>query len=135
MPGCAAIGCSNSAAKGFFMKRFPRDPVRRKLWASKMFRDKWQPTDNSVLCETHFEADMWEKVRVDGTKKLKLHAVPTLFAFKKPVIHRKPPAIRKTVVGKELLPGTYDSDPSSINFDTQIIGEEIQTADRYSKNT
>jgi hypothetical protein len=32
MPGCAAVGCSNSAKKGFIMKKFPKDPARRKEW-------------------------------------------------------------------------------------------------------
>nr|XP_012231109.1 PREDICTED: uncharacterized protein LOC105677228 [Linepithema humile] len=27
----------------------------------------------------HFPADMWEKERVDGKKKLKVHAIPTIF--------------------------------------------------------
>jgi hypothetical protein len=30
MPGCAAVGCSNSAKKGFIMKKFPKDAARRK---------------------------------------------------------------------------------------------------------
>nr|CAI5831223.1 unnamed protein product [Callosobruchus analis] len=30
MPGCAAVHCSNSSEKGFLMKRFQRDPDRRK---------------------------------------------------------------------------------------------------------
>nr|CAI5855992.1 unnamed protein product [Callosobruchus analis] len=51
MPGCAAVNCSNSAKKGFIMKRFPRDPVRRKEWLIKMKRGKWIPTDYSCLCE------------------------------------------------------------------------------------
>jgi len=32
MPGCAAIGCSNSYKKGFLMKNFPKEPARRKLF-------------------------------------------------------------------------------------------------------
>lgn len=51
MPGCAAVGCSNSAKKGFIMKRFPKDQKRRKEWLIKMKRDKWKPTDYSCLCE------------------------------------------------------------------------------------
>nr|CAI5831972.1 unnamed protein product [Callosobruchus analis] len=30
MPGCAPVHCSNSSEKGFLMKRFPRDPDRKK---------------------------------------------------------------------------------------------------------
>lgn len=51
MPGCAAVGCSNSAKKGFIMKKFPKDPARRKEWLIKMKRDKWSPTDYSCLCD------------------------------------------------------------------------------------
>lgn len=51
MPGCVAVGCFNSAKKGFLMKKFPKDPKRRKEWAIKTKRDKWVPTDSSVLCE------------------------------------------------------------------------------------
>ncbi|KAK9709025.1 THAP domain [Popillia japonica] len=61
MPGCAAVGCFNSSQKGFKMKRFPKDPERRKAWAANLHRKNWQPTDYSVLCETHFHPDMWEK--------------------------------------------------------------------------
>lgn len=32
-----------------------------------------------ILFQYHFGADQFEKERIDGTKKLKLHAVPTIF--------------------------------------------------------
>lgn len=51
MPGCAAIGCSNSYKKGFLMKNFPKEPARRKLWLSKMKRDNWVINNYSCLCE------------------------------------------------------------------------------------
>jgi len=54
MPGCSAINCSNSASKGFLMKHFPKDKVRRKLWLVKMKRDNWSPTNYSSLCEVSF---------------------------------------------------------------------------------
>lgn len=37
---------------------------------------------------------MWEKVRVDGKRKLKLNAVPTIFSFTKPMAPRKLPKQR-----------------------------------------
>ncbi|XP_018563607.1 THAP domain-containing protein 2 [Anoplophora glabripennis] len=83
MPGCAAVGCSNSSVKGFLMKRFPRNPNRRKEWAVRTKRYNWFPTDSSVLCEAHFEPEMWEITREDGTKRLKVNAVPTIFSFTK----------------------------------------------------
>ncbi|CAG9768759.1 unnamed protein product [Ceutorhynchus assimilis] len=66
MPGCAAIGCPNSARKGFIMKRFPKDPKRRKQWADQLNRGKWSPTEWSALCEVHFSPEMWEKTKKDG---------------------------------------------------------------------
>jgi hypothetical protein len=53
MPGCSAVGCSNSAKKGFLMKKFPKEPKRRAEWAIRTKRDKWVPTDSSVLCEVY----------------------------------------------------------------------------------
>ncbi|KAJ4436301.1 hypothetical protein ANN_18932 [Periplaneta americana] len=101
IPGCAAVGCSNSAKKGMLMKRFPKDPARRKEWHIKMKRDKWKPTDYSYLCEVHFAPDMWEKTRIDGTRKLKSNAVPTIFFFSPPsAMKRKPPIKRKASASK-----------------------------------
>ncbi|XP_031329306.1 THAP domain-containing protein 2-like isoform X2 [Photinus pyralis] len=94
MPGCAAIHCTNSSVKGFLMKRFPRDPIRRKQWRIKCRRDNWTPSNNSYLCEAHFAPDMWEKTREDGTRKLKSDATPTLFSFSKQKQSRKPPTQR-----------------------------------------
>lgn len=51
MPGCAAVGCTNSGKKGFLMKSFPRDQKRREEWAIKVKRQNWQPTNFSCLCE------------------------------------------------------------------------------------
>ncbi|CAI6358976.1 unnamed protein product [Macrosiphum euphorbiae] len=92
MPGCCAYGCSNRSENGFILKVFPKDKVRRALWASKVKRDKWKPTNNSYLCESHFDESQWEKVRVDGKKKLKFSAVPTIFT------HQPIKPIRKTPV-------------------------------------
>ena len=53
MPGCAAINCQNSTEKGFKLFKYPAktDPVRRQLWIANTKRDKWEPTENSRLCE------------------------------------------------------------------------------------
>lgn len=51
MPCCVAIGCSNSDKKGYLMKHFPRDPIRKKLWMAKIKRDKWTPSQHSCICE------------------------------------------------------------------------------------
>lgn len=50
-----------------------------------------------VLCEVHFEDEMWEKTREDGSRKLKWSAVPTLFSFVEKKVSRKPPALRVAV--------------------------------------
>nr|CAI5831535.1 unnamed protein product [Callosobruchus analis] len=90
MPGCAAVHCSNSSEKGFPMKRFPRDPGRRRQWQIDTRRDNWTPSDNSNLCEGPFAADMWERTRVDGTRALKWNAEPTVFSFSELKISIKP---------------------------------------------
>ncbi|XP_024872540.1 THAP domain-containing protein 2-like [Temnothorax curvispinosus] len=64
------------------MKIFPRDPVRRAQWAANVNRKEWIPTERSFLCEVHFAHDMWENNRVDGKRKLKINAVPTIFGSK-----------------------------------------------------
>ncbi|KAJ8919420.1 hypothetical protein NQ315_016515 [Exocentrus adspersus] len=90
MPGCAAVGCTNSSEKGYLMKTFPRDPIRKHEWAIRTQRNNWYPTRWSSLCEIHFEPQMWEKTRVDGSRKLKYDAVPTIFSdSKKPKRCRK----------------------------------------------
>jgi len=37
--GCAAY-CNNSAAKGYMMKRFPRNPERQTVWVKNINREK-----------------------------------------------------------------------------------------------
>ncbi|KAL1488867.1 hypothetical protein ABEB36_014662 [Hypothenemus hampei] len=88
MPSCAAIGCTNSSKKGFLMKRFSRDPKRRLEWTTQVNRINWEPTDFSVLCEVHFEPELWEKTRQDGSRKLRYNAIPTNFSFRnsKPIL-------------------------------------------------
>lgn len=51
MLGCSMNGCLNRSESGFCMKSFPRDPIRRKLWAQKCNRTNWIPTNNCYLCE------------------------------------------------------------------------------------
>lgn len=51
MVGCSAIGCINRAEQGYVMRYFPKDAVRRKLWAAQVKYTNWTPTDRFVLCE------------------------------------------------------------------------------------
>ncbi|XP_032667882.1 uncharacterized protein LOC116842584 isoform X2 [Odontomachus brunneus] len=60
MPSCCVRKCSNSSKKGFSMHRFPQNMERKKQWIANI-------------------AEMWEKPRSDGKKKLKEIAVPTIF--------------------------------------------------------
>ncbi|XP_018407024.1 PREDICTED: THAP domain-containing protein 4-like [Cyphomyrmex costatus] len=91
MPGCCVPNCTNSAAKGFLMKHFPRNPERRIQWTINIPRANWTPTDSSCICEVHFSSEMWEKPRCDGKRILKYHAVPTIFksCFKTVVASRQ----------------------------------------------
>lgn len=54
MPGCCVPLCTNSFKKGYIMAQFPRDPSRRQIWASYVWRDDWTPTDASTICEVNF---------------------------------------------------------------------------------
>lgn len=81
MVGCSAVGCHNSTNDGFILKSFPRDPVRRRLWADQVGRKDWKPTNCTRICEVHFEPQMWERTREDGKRILKSDAYPTLFAY------------------------------------------------------
>jgi len=45
----------------------------------------------------HFEENMWEKTREDGSRRLKCNAFPTLFSFTKIIKQRKPPLERSNV--------------------------------------
>lgn len=58
MPGCSVFGCSNRHEQGYRMKPFPKDPVRRKLWALKLKRCSadnpnklWFPNKRAFVCE------------------------------------------------------------------------------------
>ena len=86
---CVAAGCNKSNSDGVSLHKFPRDKTLRKKWIDqvKRHRDKWEPTDYSVLCSNHFEKSCFMPDRVlmqslgMGKKKpcLKPDAVPTLF--------------------------------------------------------
>lgn len=62
------------------MKVFPRNPEQRAKWAANVGRQNWNPTNASYFCEVYLDLTMQEK-RIDGFKKLKPNAVPTIFGF------------------------------------------------------
>ncbi|KAK9670798.1 Transposase protein [Popillia japonica] len=84
------------------MKKLPKDPIRRKIWAVKVKRNGWKPTNASVLCEAHFDETMWEKIRVDGSRKLKHDVVPTTFVFVSPRKTRKLPTKRILTTSEDI---------------------------------
>lgn len=111
---CVAAGCNNTNKDGVSLHKFPRDSVLRKKWVDqvKRHRDKWVPTEYSVLCSQHFEQGCFmpdtilsESLGL-GKKKscLKHDAVPTLFT--KPAAKRKleaespPPKKRRSAYEK-----------------------------------
>lgn len=66
---------------------------------------------------------MWEKVREDGSRKLKRNAVPTLFSFSKQVKPRKPPKERSIDIQENRsieinIPSTSTLESSSSSMDT-----------------
>ncbi|KAF0047381.1 hypothetical protein F2P81_001014 [Scophthalmus maximus] len=83
MGGCSAPNCSNSTRRGKQLFRFPRDPFRNKKWV-KNCRREFEPDSASRLCQDHFEQSQFEEIAktAAGGKKLKPHAVPTLFRFR-----------------------------------------------------
>lgn len=81
MTGCCVPLCTGSSRKGHRMFRFPRDNERRKIWEVQVKRAFWEAKDTSKICELHFEPSQYEQRRVDGWKKLKQNAIPTLFAY------------------------------------------------------
>lgn len=120
MTGCVAFGCSNRSENGFIMKAFPRDPTRRALWEAKVRRKNWKATNTSFLCEMHFSADQWEKPRVDGSRKLKLNAIPNIFSFpsKKP---RKAAAVRKQSI---ITSENYKVSEVTVSFEQNTSNSE-----------
>ncbi|XP_015122518.1 THAP domain-containing protein 5 [Diachasma alloeum] len=122
MPGCTADYCTNSSAKGFKMCSFPSDPERRQIWVKNMGRDNWTPTSNCRLCEVHFESTMWERQRLDGKKKLKFNAVPTLFG--KHIPHRDATC---DITPQSVEIADTSSNPSVISSEINLVEPETET--------
>ena len=101
---CVAAGCSNTNSDGVSLFQFPKDKVMRKKWADqvKRHRDKWEPTDHSVLCSKHFEQSCFSTDQLLAQSlglgkfkpSLKSDAVPTLFSKRK-AQEINPPAKRR----------------------------------------
>lgn len=114
MPKCAVLNCKNSSLAGFKMCHFPKDQERLNKWVEFVGRYQWTPSKFSAICEVsiliknkytyifkscfknifflmilgnqiHFSQESWEP-RIDGFKKLKGNAVPTILPGKKYII-------------------------------------------------
>ncbi|XP_046610007.1 THAP domain-containing protein 2-like [Neodiprion virginianus] len=103
MPGCSVPGCHNSSAKGYSMKSFPTNLARRLEWAKMIDRKNWIPNRTSCICEVHFPPFMWEKPRVDGKRKLRHNAVPTMFPLRSKRVNARNELNKN---GLELIPGS-----------------------------
>ena len=50
--GCSVPKCSNRGGH-----RYPSDPELKKKWIIAIKRDKWTPTNSSVVCKEHFRKE------------------------------------------------------------------------------
>ncbi|KAL3192994.1 hypothetical protein MRX96_058500 [Rhipicephalus microplus] len=97
MPGCCAFGCSNrtESRKAFLcIPTGKNDQQRRSTWLHRIGRKNFASSKNTRLCEDHFLPDYFEKQRVDGKRKLKCIAVPSIFQHRPQKKPRKPPFFR-----------------------------------------
>lgn len=79
---CAALNCDYYITKDRSLRSFPTDKDLRNRWISNVLNlnnPNFILCKRSSLCDNHFEDSAWEKNRVDGKKKLKHNAVPTIF--------------------------------------------------------
>ncbi|XP_075681671.1 THAP domain-containing protein 1 B-like [Rhinoderma darwinii] len=82
MPACAAINCTSRQTRGCgkSFHRFPHGrPEILKKWVTNMRRDTFKPSSKAVLCSDHFEEYCFD--RTGQTIRLRVDAVPTVFAF------------------------------------------------------
>ncbi|XP_071652637.1 uncharacterized protein [Temnothorax longispinosus] len=82
MPQCCADGCFSQQGTGKMLHRLPTDSVRRAEWVRRIGRKSWTPNNNCRLCEDHFTPDQYEQNRIDGLRKLKCNAVPSIFKYR-----------------------------------------------------
>ena len=71
---CVVPKCEKYLSHGVIMYKFPTNEVRRRIWTDQVARSNWTPTNDSLICEVHFEESEFE-----GKRKLRDDAVPTVF--------------------------------------------------------
>lgn len=83
---CCVPGCKTRYGQGLIMKKFPtNDYALANEWLGKLPKDITITRHNSAVCELHFENTEFERVRVDGRRKLRGDAVPTRLLTKSAV--------------------------------------------------
>ncbi|XP_026277506.2 uncharacterized protein LOC113205919 [Frankliniella occidentalis] len=75
---CSVPGCNSTHRQGLSLLCYPKDPERRSAWLRSLRNNGMEPTNNQFVCELHFGPDQWEKVRVDGSRKLKWSGIPNV---------------------------------------------------------
>lgn len=74
---CSVPTCQSNYRKPYISCfRFPRDPVKRKLWISRIRRDNFTYTENARVCINHFEERMIIREDAWTDKDGKEHKIP-----------------------------------------------------------
>ncbi|KAK3932153.1 Peroxynitrite isomerase THAP4 [Frankliniella fusca] len=93
---CFIRKCPNTQgqSKGMSFLCIPsgqNDLNRRRAWLLAANRTESEIHSGSRVCEHHFGPNDWEKIREDGSRKLKSTAVPTLNLHSSTIVRRTPP--------------------------------------------
>ena len=123
---CVVPKCQKYLTNGVtIMYKFPRNEVRRRIWADQVARPNWTPTNDSLICEIHFEESEFE-----GKRKLRDDAVPTIF-------HRFDDAVENPLDTEGFL--LVDTDSSNkiknININDDLHHKEPKTSPKEPKTS
>lgn len=109
MPQCVAFGCFSRSEGKHTLYSFPKNAKDRKIWLSKVKRDKWKPgTDNDIrLCAKHFASECFEiteeqSVQIGVRRKLIPGSIPTIFSYTTPIKSRTRTAVEKRSAIQEM---------------------------------
>uniref|UniRef100_A0A6B0V246 Putative apoptosis associated protein n=1 Tax=Ixodes ricinus TaxID=34613 RepID=A0A6B0V246_IXORI len=133
MTGCSVTKCTNRADSGKSLYRIPtaRHDVRRRLvWLLRMGRRSPTPK-NARICEDHFESKEFETCQVNGRRKLKPNAVPSLFLNLEchPATEEQSANIasqvdvRSTIVSESVKPEPAADIASQVDAQSAIVSE------------
>ena len=120
---CVVPKCQKYLTNGVtIMYKFPRNEVRRRIWADQVARPNWTPTNDSLICEIHFEESEFE-----GKRKLRDDAVPTIF--------RQIDAVENPLDTEGFLLVDTDSSnkiKNNININDDLHQKEPKTSPKYT---